>query len=329
MKIILLLSVFISSIFAQTVMCYKKDVETSKVDMEMKLEGKRCNGNFSAKDMKSHGWKLKDTKIVQKDSSYTHMYIFTKPDRKISFIYRGDTQKPYFNTAQRELDIFAVDGETAKIAKGNLKIGQSGMILNTDNPSDLLISYATVIETNDQYSIIEFRHRDILKQDGLPTAKLDPKNGDKFILNHLYNTSLLIVPNIKSKVVVHTTFPNQNFLSEDFFAAYLKVEDKPAPSRKDIQAFCTKHEIGTLFLVIKNGVFIVDTVSFNILESFQLPINDFSTIEPFYTNISKIESSIFTTIEKSVQHFIDKGEVQIVEEKISSYNDHFSKLLEL
>lgn len=329
MRSLLFAAVFVSSLFSQSVMCYKKDMPSEVTDENIKLEGSRCNGKYSVKDMKNHGWKLKDTKIVQKDSKYTHMYIFSKADRKISIIYNNDTKQSYFNTANKALKIYDVNDETAKIPHPNLVIGQSGMVLNRDNPSDLLVSYATVIDTNDSFSTIKFNDRVILKQDGLPTSKQKPKNEDIFLLNHLYNISLLIVPNSKANTMVKKTFPKQNFLSEDFFAAHLKLEDKPVPSREDIQEFCTKHEIGTLFLVIKNGVFIVDTTSFAVLKSFKLPINDYTTAEPFYTNIAEIEPSIFSTIKKTFDNFIETQEIKVVEEEMSSYNKHYSKLLEL
>lgn len=330
MKLLIFLALLTSSLFSQTIMCYKKDLASETINNSIKLDGSRCNGKNSIKDMQSHGWQLKDSKITQNDSSsYNHMYIFYKPERKISYIYNNDSKKSYFDTKNKELKIYNTTLTTANIDMGNLIVGQSGMILNTDNPSDILISYATVTSTDESKSTITFSDKEILKQDGLPTSTLKPKDGDIFILNHLYNTSLLITPNAKASRMVKKIFSKQNFLSEDFFAAFLKLESQPVPSKKIIKDFCAKHEIGTLFIVIKNGVFIVDTTSFSVLKSFKLPINDSTTTTPFYTNISEIEPGIFANLKKSFNNFVENQELKWVKEEISSYNKHYSNILEL
>ena len=194
---------------------------------------------------------------------------------------------------KNELVIYDVTDTTAKVKVGNLRIGQSGVIVNAISGNYTIIAQATVIKTEKDYSVIKFVKSKLLEQKAIPTLKAKPTNSDIFVLNHLYKSSLLIVPNLKSKKVIKRDFPDQNFLSEDFFASYLKVNNNPVPSKSDIIEFCSLQDIGTIFIVIKNKLFIVDALSFKIIDEIDVLINDFSTQLPFYTRVTEIETGIF------------------------------------
>ena len=76
MKILLLLSVFLSSLFSQTILCYKNDISDTGLNINVKLDGNECKGEFTINDMKNMGWELDDFKITQNSlSTYNHIYI--------------------------------------------------------------------------------------------------------------------------------------------------------------------------------------------------------------------------------------------------------------
>ena len=217
------------------------------------------------------------------------------------------------NLKMQNTPIFDVTETTAKINIANLTIGQSGAIIKNIDENSVILAQATVIESNTNNSTIEFSSRPLLEQEALPTSKLIPEDNNIFILNHLYNTSLLIVPNKKAKQSVQKLFPFQNFLDEDFFASYLKLNNIPVPMRDDISKFALKQQMGTIFVVVQNNLFIVDSISFKVLDTVLIDNDDKSTNLPFLTRIEDIEISMF-----------DFGE-----EKIEDYNLHYLRLLEI
>jgi len=202
--------------------------------------------------------------------------------------------------------------KVAKIKIPNLKIGQSGVIVKNIGENSIIISQASIVKSTQDYSIIQFSDKEILLQDAIPTSNAKPQNGDDFILNHLYNTSLLIVPNLKAKTIVKELYPNQNFLNEDFFASHLKLIHTPLPKKETISNFAQSQQIGTIFIVVKNTLYILDSLTFKIIDTISIENNDNKTSVPFFTKIESIK-----------QGFWDFGA-----EKIKNYNTYYLKLLE-
>ena len=296
MKYLVLLSLLLSSLVAEKTLCYKNNLDNSIQDTKTTLQGGKCQKIFSANDMVENGWKLDDFKVIQNNGKFNHIYVFSRKtslDRLFEqgFVAQNIKLKPR-KFSKNELVIYDVTDTTAKVKVGNLRIGQSGVIVNDISGNYTIITQGSVIKTNEDYSVIEFVKSKLLEQDAIPTLKSKPTNSDLFVLNHLYQSSLLIVPNVKSKKVIKKNFPKQNFLSEDFFAAYLKLHDNPVPSKQDIIDFCSLQEIGTIFIVIKNKLYIVDALSFKTIDEIDVPINDFSTQLPFLTRITEIETSL-------------------------------------
>lgn len=316
MKYLVLLSLLLSSLAAEKTLCYKNNVGDSTQNKKIILEGGKCQKLFSADDMLKSGWKLDDFKVNNNNGQFNHVYLFSRQTTldqlfKLGFVTPNVKITPReFN--KNELVIYDVTEETAKVKVGNLRIGQSGIIVNDISGNYTIITQGTVIETNKDHSVIEFVDSKLLKQDAIPTLKTRPTNSDLFILNHLYSSSLLIVPNVKAKKVIKKAFPDQNFLNEDFFAAYLKVQDTPVPTKQEIIDFCSLQEIGTIFIVIKNQLFIIDALSFKTIDEIRVPINNSKTQLPFFTRIQKIEKSIF-----------DIGGA----DDIGSYNDFYLSLI--
>jgi hypothetical protein len=199
--------------------------------------------------------------------------------------------------------IFDVNKQTAKIKIPNLIIGQSGVVVKDIEENSLILAQGSVIESNSIDSTIKFSQTPILVQEALPTTKRVPKDGNTFILNHLYNTSLLIVPNVKAKSSVLKLFPKQNFLDEDFFASYLKLNNTPVPTKKDISKFALTHQMGTIFIVVQNNLFIVDSLSFKVLDTIMIKNDDKNTNVPFLSKIDKIETATFSLGSNRIENY--------------------------
>jgi len=211
------------------------------------------------------------------------------------------------------IEIYDVTNETAKIKVSNLNVGHSGVIIKNVNNNSLITTQAVVIESTNENSTLEFIQKDILPQDAIPTTNIKPSNGDQFILNHLYKTSLLIVPNKAAKNELLKIYSNHNFLNEDFFAAHLKIINTPSPTKDDISNFAQAQQIGTIFVVIKKKLYILDSITFKIIDTVSLKYNDNSTNIPFMTKIKDIKSSMWS----------------FGDQKITNYNEYYSKLLEI
>ena len=218
------------------------------------------------------------------------------------------------NLKEHKYTIENVEKNKALIHKGSLIVGQSGIVVhNFSNDKSIILSKATVISTNKENSIIKFINSDILKQDSLVTTTLKPQNGDDFILNNLYKVSLLIAPNYDAyKGMIYGL--SNNFIDSELFAGYLKINNTPVPKQKDFQDFMNKNNIGTLYIILKNKLYIIDALSFKTLISIDIKLKNTNTTTPFYTNIKEIKTSMFDWTS---------------DEKIKDYNTYYSKLLGL
>jgi hypothetical protein len=263
-------------------------------------------------------WKLSDSKVVSKNGSYDHLYIFNVSNEEAINIPNT------INLSYQRAILSDVTSNTAKIAIGDLKKGQSGIVVhNTMDNKSIIVSLGEVVSSSTNSSILKLTKKDMISQNAIPTTKLKPQNGDLFVLNHLYGTSLLIAPNMKAKKIVKKSFFKQNFLSEDFFASYLKLHETPSPSKEIIQGFCNSQQIGTVFIVIKDTLYIVDANSFKVIDSQELTIDDSTTKLPFYTRIENIKGSFFDfDLEIDLFGFNNK-------KKLTNYNKYYSNLLGL
>ncbi len=204
----------------------------------------------------------------------------------------------------KSLKIYDTTKDTAIIPIGNLKIGQSGIIVHNNLTYDsLIIATASVIDTTNSSSTIEITKDNVLEQNAISTSNLKIQNGDKFILNHLYQTSLLIVPNFETKKLLQSNYSSVNFLNEDFFASHLKLLNTPIPTKRTIQVFCKDNQIGT--------VFIVDVITFNVIYTEKLNIKDRKIKVPFYSKVENINQNIF----------------DFSDDEIKDYSKYYKKLL--
>jgi hypothetical protein len=284
---------------AKTTICYKKDWKTPSTIEDTKLDGGECDGELSYKDMLKNGWFLKDIKIEKGTVGLNYIYVLT--DQKMididnsTFMENKVVKLDYKAIASK---ITNITDETAKISIGNLRVGQSAIIQHRyENSKSLIVSSAYVTSSNSNSSTIKFIPFLDLKQNALPTSNRKPQEGDIAILNYLYDASLIIAPSQDAFTATRQKFKENNFLHSDLFAAYLKKEGIPFPSKQIIQDYALSQNLGTIFFVIGSTVYVVDTRTFAILEKDAISYNFVEDEKmPFYTRVEKIEKNLVTSL---------------------------------
>lgn len=315
--------------FAQDTICYKNNVEKPSLIEDVSLDGGICNSKFSLNQMKNNGWDILDIKINSSQNKFNYTYYFTKNINqnqkdnnvllKTSIIEPTTTTNKEFSIKPMGLKITNIENNKSVIPMGNLIIGQTGIIIHIfDNDKRLIVSNAKVISSDSNSSVVEFFGFNDLKQDAIPTSNRVVANNDILILNYMYNSSLLITPTLDAFQNVRDNFKLNNFVHSDIFAAKLKVDHIPYPTKQDIQKFAIEQNLGTIFMVIENKVFIIDTKTFTILASYAVNYENNAEVKmPFYTRVEEIEDTIFHW--SFFDFFSSK--------KNLSYNDYYKRIL--
>jgi hypothetical protein len=308
-----------NNLFAQETVCYKNNVEKPSIVESIALDGGVCNGKTSLNEMKNDGWEVLDIKITSSQNKFNYTYYFIKNQNNLENTVTIDQSysKNNFSIKPIGTKIENIENNKSTINIGNLIIGQSGIVVHIyDNDKRLIVSNAKVISSNNNSSIVEFFKFDDLKQDALPTTKRTIEKGDVLVLNYMYNSSLLIAPSQDSFQSVRNNFKLNNFIHSDIFAAKLKINNQPYPTKEDFQAFAIEQNLGTIFFVLDNKIFIIDTKTFTILDSYSINYENSEATMPFYTRVEKIESSIL-----DFSFFSDKDTL--------SYDDYYKRILGL
>ncbi len=284
------------TIYAKTTICHKNGWDKPSSIETTPLNGGECQGEYSLKQMKQKGWFIEDILIKGAKEGLDYSYVLTTKNPvtiKKDDVKKNMQSKKPITFSNSDILISNVSEKIAQINIGNLKVGQSGVIQHKyENGKTLIVSSAYVQESSSTSSTIKFIPFLGLKQNAIPTSNRKPASGDKFVLNYLYDESLLIAPNSESFRNVRKKFNNNNFPHSDLFGAYLKVNTNPTPSKNDIQEYALAQNMGTIFIVIESKVYIVDTQTFTILGTKPLSYIPGETSMPFYTRIEKIEESI-------------------------------------
>jgi len=307
-KILLYGTLLSSLLWSETTICYKKNLPSNNIYPNISLDGSLCKGQ-SLNTLKSYGWVLQDFKTIKnKLGIFNHIYILNKKENNIKvnkqILFDPTIKKYILNNSTKN---------SATIDGIKIQLGVSGIVIHHyNNDNNIILNNAIVTKSNDNSSVITFNNNVILKQDAIPTTKLMPQDGDIFIANYLYNSSLLIVPNLKAKQIIQDIYPKQNFINEDFFATILKMDKTPIPTKKEIQKFCLENQIGTIFFVIENKLYIVDAISFKIVYTQKLQYIDNSTSVPFFTKIKDIKKGFWDIFNKN---------------KIDDYNSYYRTLI--
>jgi hypothetical protein len=266
--------------------------------------------------MKSVGWKLSDFKIIKNTlSSYNHIYLFHKNIKATKVAKKARFKK--LNLDMSFTPIKMTNQTTATINKGNLQVGQSGIIIHRYKNDDIVIVALGVVKSStNNNSTIKLSLSSLLNQNALPDTSLMPQNDDIFILNHLYSSSLLIAPNFTVSQKIKNIYKEQNFVNADIFASYLKINNKPTPTKEDIQTFAKSQDIGIIFIALSSKFYILDANSFKILKSFRFYTDDKTTQTPFFTKVEDIQ--------KSFWKFWD-----FEDSEIKDYNEYYQNILGL
>ena len=216
---------------------------------------------------------------------------------------------------QNEVALLSVNDDKAVVNIGNLKVGQSGVIVHEyNNNQKIIISNAIVLDSNKNFSTIKLNSFDLLKNDSLPTTNLKPTKGDIFILNHLYSKSLLITPNSSSYKIAQRSFQTKTFINIDMFASNLKINNNPRPNKHDFISFCLKNNLGLIYFVIKQNVYVVDVNSFKIVDQAEISYEENKIQKPFYSRTKNIKAGTFSWLKSN---------------DIGDYVSYYSKLIGL
>ena len=311
---------FANIALAQDTICFKNDIEKPSMAENIALDGEICEGKLSLNQMKEAGWEVLDIKITSLADKFNYRYFLTKAEQTT----KTEVKKPETLITEKNFSIKPIgvkieniNENKSSINVGNLIIGQTGIVVHIyDNDKRLIVSNAKVISSNNTSSVVEFFSFDDLKQDALPTTKRVVTKDDILVLNYMYNSSMLIAPTQDTFQTVRENFKLNNFLHSDIFAAKLKVENNPYPTKEDIQKFAIEQNLGTIFFVLDNKVFVVDTKTFTILESYAVAYENKDLMKPFYTRVEEIEESIF-----DFSFFSDK--------KSLTYDEYYKRILGL
>ncbi len=216
-----------------------------------------------------------------------------------------DAELNYDKTVQRTKEYTITqmqDEDFGYIDIPNLKIGISGIVINKkDTP--MVIAIASVVQSDDKRSKLEFKKYTDLKQDAIPMTNLKVSKGDKVILKYLYEASIVIAPNIDSFLVIRNKLRDYNFLHPDLFSSFLKVNESPIPTKELMQQFAIEQNLGSLVLIIEKKAYLLDSRTFKIVDSFDISYENEKKMTPFYTRVKKIETGSFDFSSESIGEY--------------------------
>lgn len=279
---------------AKETVCYKKDWLSPGTIETVTLDGGACNSEFSVEQMSKQGWNIKDIKVNSSKNGLNYIYTFTdikpKPSKYVNA--KKEITIPSFDIQYTK--IYDVTDKNAKINIPHLKVGQSGIVVHTyENSKSVIVSNAHVISSNDTDSLLQLTPFNDLEQEAIPTTTRVASNNDTFILNYLYDASLLIAPTSQSFSVVREKFKKNNFLHADIFATHLKLENEPLPSKETFVKFSKFQNIGTVFFVVNNQVYVIDAKTFSVLHSYPILYSNNDEQLPFYTRVAEIDKAFW------------------------------------
>ena len=124
-KSLLVLST-VSLLSAETTMCFKKNHFDPTTIETIPLQGGKCEGVFSVKDMKEQGYTVSDIKISDGESGLNYIYVFQKEDMLNSAIINGrpmgkEELRSYLKEINREEQMKKLKEEK----EGNIKEGKA------------------------------------------------------------------------------------------------------------------------------------------------------------------------------------------------------------
>ncbi len=313
---------------AKTTVCFKKDWNSPSSIETTALDGGVCDSKYSIKQMKEMGWNILDIKIDSSANNLSYQYLLTND--KIATNNNTQNQVKKALRTKKDLSFKAIGVKIANVQNnettidvGNLIVGQSGVVIHIyDNDKRLIVANAQVIESNENTSVVKFSKFDDLVQDAIPSSNRVVEKNDILVLNYLYTASLLIAPDLETFQTVRSNFKYNNFIHSDIFATKLKIDNMPYLTKEYIQSYAISQNLGTIFLVANQNVYILDTKTLKILTSYEIAYDTNKTEMPFYTRVTDIETS-------NLDFSFDFNFNLFENKKDLTYDEYYKKLLGL
>ncbi len=198
--------------------------------------------------------------------------------------------------------VVSVDGETVAMeAREGLKPGMSAFVIREfAQGHQVILSTCIIGEATDQLTCKPF---DYLEHDSLSLVKGKVQAGDLVRIGLLEKSMAIIAPDQKRFLDVKNKRPDAFWIHPDILAVTLKEAGNPVPKKKDFQAFCKEHVIGTLVFALEDAVYDVDCVSFKVVAKEPSPYTPEETVKPFYNRVGEIERGIFDFGAESIGEF--------------------------
>jgi hypothetical protein len=198
---------------------------------------------------------------------------------------------------QKELTIKSINDEIIKVKEANLIVGNSGIVVHHyDKSHSSILANIVVVSSDDSGSVLSYHSFDNFHQDSLPKTTLKISKDDKVILNHLHNNAIIIAPNADMLKLIQDKYKDRlMIIHSDQLGSYLAVEQLPQPTKDDFMKFCNDRAIGIIFFVLKEKVYILDSKTFAVLQSYNHNQNISKFNKPFYTRVEEIKSAPLST----------------------------------
>jgi len=208
------------------------------------------------------------------------------------------------------------DGKSVLLDNINVPVGTTGIVLHAfDSSHKTIVAEAVVAGEKNGKREIRFQKFKRLKQAALPEYKLVPKEGDRLILNYLYNRVLPITPNMEYfKRFAQKYSATFDIIHPDLFASQLYLDHEPKPGKESFREICYQQDTSLLYFAVEDQGYFVDCNTFSILkkEPLATEIDSKSAAKPFYSRIPEIKNRL--------------GGI-IGGESIGDYNLYYKKLL--
>lgn len=181
----------LSTLHAQTTMCFKENHQSMSTIENTPLDGGECKSKFSLNDMKNTGWSIKDIKVTPKDSKFSFIYILSKKtantrnftntieNNNNNNVNVKDLKQAVLKELRQEEEIKKAKKEKKKLkdsilegknvyvkkcqnchgAKGEQRYGSAGLInrLNLDEFKSIMRDYGNMSSTRGQ-SLIMYQY---------------------------------------------------------------------------------------------------------------------------------------------------------------------------
>ncbi len=187
---------------------------------------------------------------------------------------------------------------------GGLPEGMSGIVVHSfDEGHEAIVAVAIVTRSGADRSEVELRPFTALRQPRLPTAKAEPRSGDRVVLGYLYDRLLPIVPNARSFEKAKKALDRYTLVHPDLFAVELAGDRDALPHRNNFQKICTKLHLGLVMFMFKERSDFIDCNSWKRVAQSDLHAADGELVAPFYNRFGPIEPPFYDFSNYELKNF--------------------------